>query len=268
MRYDDDDDYEVADGNSVRRPLFLIDSFAVDDVDLLRRHQPGFRIMGDADRSKVNDARSLMIRRAESAWARDANPPQFTCPECHGTGKDPDDDSGKTDCDMCGGTGSIRGPNIGSSSQRRDPGKYPDADLRLDRRRSDDAQVTDARRLAYDGYVKRLTQAWKHRPARDANQPDNSSPPEIMRRYLHGAPAPHDDPAGAMRHHLGGEPDENNAEGLMRRRMRGDVGPDAGARERAYAQRKANLENAWRGQSDPRRAGKIEAQREKWHGGR
>jgi hypothetical protein len=255
-RFVDDEDEIVADGSSVRTPLYLVDAVrfdenhqpyfvrASDGVDL-SDHQPGFRCASDAQRAAVDDARQEMIDRAANAWKRDANPPQFTCPECHGTGKDPDGDSDDDECDECGGTGSIRGPNRLSSFQRHDPGKYPDADLRLDRRRSADAQVIDARRAAYDGYVRRLSQAWKHRPARDASEPDNSSPPEVMRKFLQG----------------GDEPD-HDIDAVMRRHQR--------QRDDAWARYRDDLQNAWqRGRNtDPKEADWIMRQGERWRGGR
>ena len=68
---------------------------------------------------------------------RDALPPQFSCPECHGTGKDPDDDSGSTECDMCNGEGSIPSPERGLSRmlRRNKPASpYPDGSLHVDRK--------------------------------------------------------------------------------------------------------------------------------------
>jgi|GEM_PF-487727 len=68
---------------------------------------------------------------------RDELPPQFSCPECHGTGKDPDDDSGSTECDMCNGEGSIPSPERGLSRmlRRNKPASpYPDGSLHVDRK--------------------------------------------------------------------------------------------------------------------------------------
>jgi hypothetical protein len=268
---DDDDDCEVKDGESVRTPLFLTDTVRFENhqphfvratagADLnLADHQPGFRYATDAARAAVRDARDQMIRRAESAWRLDARP-QFTCPECHGTGKDPDGDSDDDKCDECGGTGSIRGPNRLSSFQRRDPGPYPDADLRLDRKRrppddDDDDDADDARRrkrAARDAYVRKICDAWRT-PARDAAEPDNSSPPEVMRRHLRGDEPDHD--AGAM--------------------LRGHLSTEASAgaqakRDAAWARYRDNLQNAWqRGRTDPKEADRImrQAASEKWKHG-
>jgi hypothetical protein len=51
-------------------------------------------------------------------------------------------------------------------------------------------------------------------------------------------------------------------------RSGGNAGPSPGGdRERMYAQRNHDLENAWKmGRTDPARAGQIENQREEWLG--
>jgi hypothetical protein len=88
--------------------------------------------------------------------------------------------------------------------------------------------------------VRRLQDAWRSPPARDAgapdpgiassrpwqgNEPDNSSSPEEMRRYLQGK------------------------------------------RDEAWARYRDNLSNAWKqGSTDPTAATAIETQREKWLG--
>jgi hypothetical protein len=246
MRYDPEDD-ELQDGESTR--VYVCDTFRVADADLAD-HRPGFRYATDAARAAVRDARQEMIDKATSAWSnpRDANPPQFTCPECHGTGRDPDGDSPDDECDECGGTGSIRGPNRLSSSQRRDPGKYPDADLKVDRRRSADAQVTDARKMAYDAYVRRISQSWKRKPARDAAEPDNSSPPEVMRRFLRGGDEPDHDAPAMLRRGLRTEPDESAQ----------------AKRDRAWQQYKDRLGSAYR--TNPAAATRIEQERERYLG--
>jgi len=59
-----------------------------------------------------------------------------------------------------------------------------------------------------------------------------------------------------MRSHLAGDDDDDD----------NDNNNSASLRERSYAQYKANLESAWRGQTYPRRAAKVEAQRERWLG--
>ena len=110
-----------------------------------------------------------------------------------------------------------------------------------------DARSTaDARTAARDAYlemVRRAESAWRqpmdqNGPGgplwshRDAAEPDNSSPPEVMRAHLRG-----------------NEPD-NVAE----------------IKERAWAQYRDNLQNAWK--TDPRAATAIERQGERWRGGR
>jgi hypothetical protein len=44
--------------------------------------------------------------------------------------------------------------------------------------------------------------------------------------------------------------------------------PDEAEREKEYAKRKADLENAWRGATNPQRAPAVERQLEQWKGGR
>ena len=61
----------------------------------------------------------------------DALPNEFTCPACHGTGRDQDGDSGSSRCDECQGTGYIPPPNASATHEREDPGFYPEGDLHL-----------------------------------------------------------------------------------------------------------------------------------------
>jgi hypothetical protein len=119
-----------------------------------------------------------MIRRAERAWRtpqRDADQGQgFTCPECHGTGRDPDGDSPTGRCDACGGTGYIESPDRASSSQRHDPGRYPDATLRAGGGQPDNSSSPERMRMylqgrrdaAYQDYTTNLSNAWKAPPPR------------------------------------------------------------------------------------------------------
>jgi hypothetical protein len=234
----DDDDDVVRDGEHVRVPVVLMDSLqrAVAGVEL-RDHQPHFaRPTGAAHDARIvrTRARADYLRQLNDAWrrpGRDAYPGGgFTCPECHGTGIDPDDDSNTSRCDECGGSGYIEQPNAASSAQRNDPGRYPDPRLRTD--------AADARRSSYDAMVARLTNAWRM-PAR--------------------VPLPDAGPR------VGGGPDA--AEQLLRRHLRSE--PDDGAqarRDRAWAQYRDQLGNAWK--ADPRAATAIERQGEQWRGGR
>jgi hypothetical protein len=134
-----DDDFEgtVPDGGVVRSSVMLMDGVqrAVFDAYGARRKKPpddddddGVRSHEGAGdhRPHLNDAQAAtmrreardgMIRRATDAWRspqRDMNPAGgFTCPECHGTGIDPDGDSSDGRCDECGGSGYIETPNVG-----------------------------------------------------------------------------------------------------------------------------------------------------------
>jgi hypothetical protein len=231
--YDDEEDNPdiVRDGESVRTSLVLMDN--------ARDHQPHY--VGHAAPHVSNDAarteRINWIRGLTDAWRGDANPPQFTCPECHGTGRDPDDDSKNSRCDMCGGSGSIRGPNRLSSFQRRDPGPYPDADLRLDSR-----SIADRKRAAYENYCLRLVDAWK-RPM-DAAEPTNSSSPTEWRAHRHDIEPDHD----------------------LEARLRGHQR----ARDDAWEDYKNRLGEQWRhGRTDPDRATAImrQAKSENWRHG-
>jgi len=89
--------------------------------------------------------KSMMAGEGLPPSLEDALPPQFPCPACHGTGKDPDADSklpgGR--CDACGGTGYIDPPNDNSSHWREDPGPYPTGRLEVDRRRPPDDDDDD-----------------------------------------------------------------------------------------------------------------------------
>lgn len=65
----------------------------------------------------------------------------FTCPECHGTGVDPDGDSSDGSCDECGGSGYIERPDNSSRKEQHETfpmRRSPDPALRMDRRRRDD----------------------------------------------------------------------------------------------------------------------------------
>jgi hypothetical protein len=231
---DDEDDYEVRDGEAVRVPMYLCDSLqrAIAGVDLLADHQPGFRLTSDEERAVVNDARQEMIDRATSAWRT-------------------------------------------KRRRRRDDDEDDDDELdRRRRRRSDDASsIADARRAAYETYCVKLRDAWK-RPM-DAAEPDNSSPPEVMRRHLRGDESAYE--ASAMlRHHLRVDPDDNAQ----------------ARRDLAWSDYKTRLAGAWRrspgvaraepsivgagprsmtvervGKTDPGRASEIERQGEQWRHG-
>jgi hypothetical protein len=107
-----------------------------------------------------------------------------------------------------------------------DPDEIGQSSLSVRSRRG----AADARMAARDEYIQRTTSAWRT-PIRDAAEPDSGSP-----------------------------------EGLMRRHLRGGDNPDASAAEKAWRQRNAQLESAWRGGTDVTAAGKIEAQRERWLG--
>jgi hypothetical protein len=223
------DDGEVTrDGESVRVRLNMMDSMQRAVFDAYG-HQPGYVRLTDAQAKLRREARDAMIRRVTTAWKRDAPPPEFTCPSCKGTGKDVDGDSPDGRCDECGGTGYIRGPNNLSSSLREDPGKYPDTDLKVDR-------IADARRAANDSYRKmcsRLESAWRMKDA----EPDNSSSLAEWRR--------------------GTKPDDKPTESYSSVEAR---------RAAQWNSWRAQLENAWRGRTDPSAATRTEERLERERG--
>jgi hypothetical protein len=230
MRRDTDDEYtdEVRDGEVVRVPMVIMDA-----------HPTG---RAAAARAAAKAARLTWVRSLSDAWRspqRDANPPgEFTCPSCKGTGKDVDGDSPDGRCDECEGTGYIRGPNNLSSALREDPGKYPDTDLKVDRK-----SIADARKQAtasWHAMCARLRDAWRT-PSRDAGEPDASE--RLLRRHLGGG----DDP----------DNDDNNGNNGQARR------------DAAWNSYKDQLSRAWeQGRTDPSAATAIERQGEAWRHGK
>jgi hypothetical protein len=156
----DDDDEVLADGESVRVPLFLVDTVRLDENDQPHflhgraMHQPGFRVtdaasssntMPDFDVALRNaqqaalDARQQMIRRAENAWrrqpTRDAAQPDYsTRPEelRRSAAPAPHENPGAAMAHHLSGPG----PGEAEASQRR-------------------------RDRAYEDYVTRQQEAWK-----------------------------------------------------------------------------------------------------------
>jgi hypothetical protein len=206
----DDDDDDNDDARSRGRNARDVRAVTFDAAD----HQPGYRTDDarymqayrryctdaglphpDADLdATVRDARaarSRWIADMSEAWRgpqRDMNPAGgFTCPECHGTGIDPDGDSPDGRCDECAGVGYIETPNVGSSFQRRDPGRAPDPDLRMAARGA--RSTADTRAAATAEYYRmcaRLRDAWRT-PVGDFAEPDMGTRPEdleLMRRHL------------------------------------------------------------------------------------
>jgi len=237
---ENDSDEVTRDGESVRVPMVIMDGRPTAAADARRA---------------AKAARVRWVQSLTDAWRspqRDTPPPEFTCPSCKGTGEDVEGDSPDGRCDECEGTGYIRGPNNTSSSLREDPGKYPDTDLKVDRKRKsggddddDDepnnsrrrgaARGTDARSIAdarahanasYHAMVRRLQDAWRT-PSHDGAEPDAGT--QLLHRHLRGT-----------------EEDDNAA----------------AAREKRYAAYKARLESAWR---NPAAAAKRnETQLEAW----
>jgi hypothetical protein len=229
-RFDSD---EVEDGGTVRVPIMMCDSprrwpgYAspltdAQVADMLALHQPGYRTASnlsnigslDAARDAARSARDAYVRDLNEAWRMDAKRRRKT-----------------------------------ESNEEEDPDEEEVEETDSRRTRS----AADVRTAAYDGYVKRLTEAWKpsrpvnptaafarvgfRPPARDAAEPDNASSAEIMRR------------------HLRTEPDDD----LQQRK------------DKAYADYVARISEAWRsppGGADPGAATRIERQAEQWRHGR
>jgi hypothetical protein len=231
-------DDEVRDGETVRVPLHMMDAMqrAVATHDFNARANTGLK------NNPVQDARTAArarwIKQLSDAWRRpqrDMNPGGgFTCPECHGTGRDPDGDSPDGRCDECGGTGHVEQPNNNSSAQRSDPGPSPDPNLRVGQ-----GDAATARRAAYDAYCQRLRDAW--RGTEKLGRPNFSD---------------------------AGEPDAGNQ--LLGRHLSAEPVANArGARESSYEEYRRRLGSAWQqGRTDPGSATAIEKQAEQWRHGK
>jgi hypothetical protein len=225
-----------------------IDPDICEDGETTRRHmlmmdggRPGYARPSDDQVTTRRHARDAMIEASRDAWKTDARKKRPPDPE-------PDDPDDPDD------------PEIEHAWE-------PEFDARA------------ARKAAYDGYVSRLTDAWKA-PARDFAQPDQGTTPAEL-ALLRKRPLPHDDPAGAMRSHLSAGPGPAFAE------------PDAQKRrDLAWQGYAASLSEAWkhprgarsspptilgagpaekvveRGRTDPDAAEGIEGLRERVHGGR
>jgi hypothetical protein len=169
-QYIDEDNIVIPDGGRVKVPVLLMDSRLSVSFDAAA-HQPGYRcdtasyleayrrscadVALPSDRG-VSDAD---VRAARSAWIEDTT----AAWKADARRKPPDDDGDDDDDD--------------------------DDD---DDRRSDSR---DARTVARDAYVKSLSDAWRTPPARDAAQPDLSTPPDDLMRRHTSDPA---DPAAAQ----------------------------------------------------------------------
>jgi hypothetical protein len=154
---DDEIDPVARDGEFIRVPVMMCDSLAgyrrgYAPAQLIG-HQPGF--------VRLTDQQVAERARARAAWVRDLSDPWRT------DGKrrkpDPDEENGEEN------------------------GENGDDDENNDRR-----SASDARAAAYDGYVKRLTTAWRGPNKQlDVAQPDlGSRPEELMRRGTEGRTDP------------------------------------------------------------------------------
>jgi hypothetical protein len=233
--YVDDDDVVRRDGESVRVPLHLMDgvqrAIAGRTLDA-RAHQPHYARLTDEQAHARGAARAAWIRQLGDAWKRDATPPQFTCPECHGTGRDPDSDSPDGRCDECGGSGYIDPPTNAARKQQHETfpmRRSPDTSLRAD--------AAAARRSAHDAYCRRIQNAWRGTEVTSKLVIADAAEPDASVTLLGG--------------HLSAEP----------------AASAAALRESSYEEYKKRVANAWQqGRTDPGRASAIEQQRERWLG--
>jgi hypothetical protein len=162
---DDDDDIAdtdiIADGGSVRVPLYLCDSVQRAVLDAYGR-RTGYARLTDAAQVKMRrEARDTMIKRAENAWRLDARRKKNRDDD-----DDDDDDYNETDPDK-----------IGQSA----------LSVRTDARSISDARA--AATASYHQMCARLRDAWR---MQDAPQPDNSSSSAEWRRHMASVPDPGD----------------------------------------------------------------------------
>jgi len=254
IRVVDDDDDVLADGESVKVPLYLTDAHDDDELATFDAadHRSGFRLTSDAERAAVADARDEMIRRMCDAWRG----PQRDAADARRKRRLPDDDD-----DPDENNDEPEGSGGQYNRQYEARGRIGKSAL------SHEVDGRDGARAARDEYVRRLTDAWRSpgggqlsTSPRDAAEPDLGSTPEelALRSHLFGAPGlrqpsdPDVDPSETMRGHLG-----ELSEQVQR------------SRDREWSRYRDNLQNAWRGgRTDPRTAPAREREIEEWKGGR
>jgi hypothetical protein len=201
-----------------------------------RDHRPGYRVSSSPDivdaRRKAREARDAYVRQLGDAW--------------------------------------------------RSPG-HPGGTVETPRRPTSIADANAMRRSSYLDYVARLGDAWQT-PSRDAQQPDLGSRPGDLGFHRvsaaefisarEGRPlntGPDYDPAARMARHLRTEPDDK-AEAMRKAAHQAYVDRLSSAWKQPTGQLyPTGADPSWRnrtGEGDPRRASEIEAQRQRWHGGR
>jgi hypothetical protein len=190
--YVDEDDVPdiIPPGSTLRVPLRLHDARARRLTD----HQPGYRVGDAADRRAVRVARQDMIDRATSAWRTDARR------------KKPDDDDENNNNDRRRGAADARTAARDAYVRRLTSAwKTPQRDMNphggLTCPKCHGAGKVDGRecpRCDGEGYIEDYPAGKQWEPkdrgapdpgiasSRPFNQPDNSSSPETMRRYLQG----------------------------------------------------------------------------------
>jgi hypothetical protein len=128
---------------------------------------------------------------------------------------------------------------------------------------SNDRSISDGRAMAmrkasYLAWRARLADAWRMSPT--TNGPGSAAAEELLRRHLGDHENPRiPDPTDP------GDPNEN----LIRRHLSTETNAGAQAeRDRAWNRYRDNLQNAWRGTTNPANATAIEKQAEAWRGGK
>jgi hypothetical protein len=220
----------VGDGESLRTPMVLM------DADSMAGHQPGYALLTDEQVAQRRAARQGMIDRATNAWRGPLDAKRKRPPD------DEDDDEDEE-----------RGQY---NRQAKARGRIGQSALSVK------ADARDARMAARDGYIKRLTNAWRT-PARDAAEPSIHSPPEDlarMRRHVYGAEDP-DDPVAkkqaayeAYRNKLSNAWKSPTGVAHAEASITG-AGPKSMAVESS-------------GRTNPGRAGEVQRQLAQWKGGR
>jgi hypothetical protein len=236
-----EDDYVARDGETIRTPMYLMDSKPRDRVQLvdtfqldgasLDQFRPGYRTIGDC--APHSSARDTYVRDLQSAWKMDARkrkPPEPDEP-------DNDDDQDEQDARQKDARGFARrspeGSRSGGSNQEKNPHQGPQAqgyDARLDgeRRRLDDIRKPSLEARA--DYVRRLQDDWR--------RPATLLPSQFPKERTTNAPRRN----AGLSTRDGGEP----------------------SMDEFYRKRDQALSEAWKsplGRCDPNRASSIELER-------
>jgi hypothetical protein len=150
----------IEDKKTLRVPMILFDSnrtalrdtFQLDGADL-DQFRPGFRMISDAQRAAVSNARAEMIDRATNAWRMDARKRKPEPDE-----DDDEDDQDESDARAKDARGFARRSQEGSHAGRHQAA-HTDARLDGQRFRLDDLRKPSI--LAREEMIRKLQDAWK-----------------------------------------------------------------------------------------------------------